>query len=304
MREKIYLSSFLVVTGVLLYLGRGLIVRSTLVTFGLTFAGTTAVAVLGMALYRVQLELRASRHELARKEAELTFALQVQQALFPRMFPSESGLDFAAVCVPARGISGDYYDVMPLPNGRVGFAIADVSGKGISAAILMSNLHAALRILSAAGYPPGEVCSQLNRHLYQITGDSRFATVFYGDWNPADRSLSYVNAGHLSPIVKGASDTQLLEPGGPPLGIFLESEHSVGEQALQAGDLMVLYSDGITEARNRLEEEFGEARLEAIITANSHKSLGQIQEQVLRAVRKWSGSELEDDMTLLLVRVR
>src|SRR5579864_4113692 len=119
MRDKLYLSAFLVGAGALLYVGRDLLERSAVVTLSLTFGGTTAAAVLGMALYRVQFELRASRHELARKQAELNFALEVQQALFPRLFPAqaESGLEFAAVCIPARGISGDYYDVIQLNGG-------------------------------------------------------------------------------------------------------------------------------------------------------------------------------------------
>src|SRR5438477_280035 len=115
MRDKIYLSTFLFGAGLLLYIGRGLLEKSAVVTWALTFSGTTAAAVLGMAFYRVQFELRASRHELARKQAELNFALEVQRALFPRRFPSITNrLEFAAVCVPARGISGDYYDVVQL----------------------------------------------------------------------------------------------------------------------------------------------------------------------------------------------
>ena len=111
-----------------------------------------------MSLYRVQLELQSSRRQLARKEAELSFALEVQQALFPRHLPESNGLEFAAVCIPARGISGDYYDVVQFPDGRLVFAIADISGKGISAAILMANVQALLRTLSETGNPPAEVC--------------------------------------------------------------------------------------------------------------------------------------------------
>lgn len=302
MREKIYLSLFLVGAGLLLYLGRGLLAKSAIITWTLAFGGTTAAAVLGMALYRVQLELRASRHELARKEAELNFALQVQQALFPRRFPVDGGLEFAAVCVPASGISGDYYDVVQMPGGRLAFAIADISGKGISAAIVMSNLQAVLRILATAGNPPGEVCSQLNRHLCQVTADSRFATFFYGDWNPGERRLSYINAGHSVPILLGSCRGQRLESGGPPLGLFPAYRHQVGEVLLQPGDMMVLYSDGITEAGARQGREFGESRLQAVVAAHAEKPLREIRQHVLESVRNWSGKEPEDDMTLLLVR--
>jgi phosphoserine phosphatase RsbU/P len=304
MRDKIYLSTFLFGAGLLLYVGRGLLERSAVVTWGLTFGGTTAAAVLGLALYRVQFELRASRHELARKEAELNFALEVQQALFPRRFPPASmGLEFAAVCVPARGISGDYYDVMQLGNGRVVFAIADISGKGISAAILMSGVQAVSRTLAEAGLPPSDVCSKLNLYLYRITDRSRFATLFYCEWNPSERRLSYVNAGHPVPIVLGLNANRALVEGGPALGIFSEATYEAGNVVLQAGDLLVFYSDGITEAGVLNEHEFGESRLAEMIATDCRKSLSEIQGRVLDAARKWSGGEQEDDMTLLLVRV-
>jgi sigma-B regulation protein RsbU (phosphoserine phosphatase) len=302
MRDRIYLVGFLLGAGLLLYLGRDLLEKSTLVTWSLTFAGTTAAGVLGLTLYRVQLELRASRHELARKEAELNFALEVQQALFPRRFPTDAGLEFAGLCVPARGISGDYYDVLRLPDGRLVFTIADISGKGISAAILMSNLHAVARTLAGAGSSPEEVCSRLNRHLYEVTSGERFATFFYAEWQRADRSLRYVNAGHNAPLLLTSLGGSRLDAGAPPLGIFPDTEFKEKRVSLQPGDLLVLYSDGVTEARNEREIEFGESRLEALAAARREAPLADIQQQVLKAVRHWAGEEVEDDMTLLVVR--
>ena len=302
MRDKVYLFGFLIGAGLLLYVGRGLLAKSVILTLVLTFAGTTAAAILGMALYRVQLELRASQRELARKEAELSFALEVQQSLFPRQFPADGGLEFSAICVPARGISGDYYDVVELPDGRVIFVVADISGKGISAAILMSNLQAVLRMVAGAGHSPRDVCAQLNRHLYHVTDATRFATFFYVEWNRIERQLTYVNAGHPIPILRGSNGGQRLMDGGPPLGLFLGTDYDVGTIALRPRDVIVLYSDGITEAGDRHGEEFGESRLEAVISAHGDKPLAEIQEQVLTAVRQWSGHEPEDDMTLLLAR--
>ncbi len=304
MRDRIYLAVFMLVAGLLLYLGRDLLQGSAVVTWGLTFGGTTAAAILGMTLYRVQLELRASRHALARKEAELNFALEVQRALFPRQFPADGGLEFDAVCLPAQGISGDYYDVLRLPNGRVVFVIADVSGKGISAAILMSNVHAVLRIVAAEGRSPGEVCAQLNRHLCQVTEAARFATFVYAEWEPQQRRLRYVNAGHNAPFLLSPGGCRRLESGGPPLGIFPESEFPAGEIGLQPADLLVFYSDGITEAGVSQGEQFGESRLEALLHAHYREPLTEIRQQVLNAARKWTGTELDDDMTLLLVRAR
>ena len=304
MKEKAYVSGVLLGAGLLLYLGRDLLTRSALLTWGLSFAGTTAVGILAMALYRVLAELRASRHELARKEAELNFAFEVQQALFPRQFPSKGGLEFAAVCLPARGISGDYYDVLQLSGGRVAFAVADISGKGISAAILMFNLHAVLRTLARTVWMPGQLCSQLNRHLYEVTQPAaKFATLFYGEWDEADRQLSYVNAGHPLPILLGSGHGRRLDRGGPPLGLFPDSEYQVGKVPLQPGDTLVVYSDGVTEAETPEGESFGEARLETLVAAHREKPLPEIQRAVLLAARDWSGKEIVDDMTLLLAKV-
>jgi phosphoserine phosphatase RsbU/P len=302
MRDKVYLFSFLVVAGLLLYAGRGLFQNSQLATWGLTFGGTTAAGVLGMTLYRVQSELRASRRELARKDAEITFAREVQEALFPRRLPKDAGLTFSCVCVPARGISGDYYDVLALPDRRLVFAIADISGKGISAAILMSNLHAVLRVFASEGRSPKEACSLINRHLYEVTEGSRFATLFYAEWRQAERRLRYVNAGHTPPMLFTPSGSTPLPPGSPPLGLFANVEIEVGETTLQPGDLLVAFSDGITEAGVGAGSEFGESRLAVLVGASREKPLQVIQAQVLEAVRAWAGPEFEDDMTLMLVR--
>lgn len=302
-REKAYLVGFLLIAGFLIYLGHDLVERSFLLSWGLTLGGAVTVAVLGLALYRFRLALAASRHELARKEAELDFALKVQQALFPNHMPSTGGLEFSTVCIPAKGISGDYYDVLELPEGRLGIAIADISGKGISAAILMANLQATLRVVASSGQPPGEVCTRLNLHLHQVTEASRFATLFYGEWHPEERCLRYVNAGHNPPLLLGPSHVQKLDCGGIPLGITLDSEFETGEALLQPGDLLVMYSDGITEAGVREGEEFGEPRLRNLLENARQKSLADIQNEILQAVRSWAGEEVEDDMTLVLVRV-
>ena len=301
-REKIYLAGFLLGAGLLLFLGRDLIQGSVVATWGLTFGGTTAVAVLGAALFRVRLELAASRRQLARKDAELSFAREVQEALFPRRMPLGAGLEFSGICIPAHGISGDYYDVLQLPDGRLVFAIADISGKGISAAIIMANLQAVLRTLATSNLAPGEICSRLNHHLLQVTDESKFATFFYADWDPCRMRLRYVNAGHHWPIFLGESQGRRLKVGGIPLGLFPEAEFQMGEVMLQPGDLLVLYSDGVTEANSSKGEEFGEDRLEASIEKYRREPLAEIQRHALEAVRLWSQGEPEDDMTLLIVR--
>ena len=302
MRDKLYLTGFLLAAGLLLYVGRGLLERSALVAGALVFAGTTAVGVLGLTLYQVQNQLRVSRRELARQEAEINFAREVQVALFPRQFPTGSGLEFSAVCVPAARISGDYYDILQMSDGRVAFAVADVSGKGLPAAILMSNLHAGLHILVEAGHSPAQLCSQLNRHLCQFTEAYRFATLFYAEWNSTERRLTYVNAGHTEPLLVGTNGNQRLATPGLPIGLFPNSEFHVATTVLAPGDLVVLYSDGITEAGVLEAEPFGDQRLEAVINTHRHRPLSEIEHEVLAAVESWSGTEPGDDMTLLLVR--
>jgi sigma-B regulation protein RsbU (phosphoserine phosphatase) len=302
-RDKLYVIGFLVGAGVLLFLGRGVLPgAAVLLTWSLTFGGTAAAAVLGVVLYRLQLQLKASRLELARREAELNIAREVQQALFPRKLPAGDGLEFSAVCLPSAGISGDYYDVLVLPGGRLVFTIADISGKGVSAAILMANLQALLRVLAPSAAEPSAVCRQLNEHLHQVTDAAKFATLFYAEWNSRERCLNYVNAGHNAPLLLGNGRFERLEQGGMPLGMFPAAKFDTGRICLKPGETLVLYSDGITEAATETGEEFGESRLEEVVKVNCGKPLAEIQAQVLQAVRKWSGSSPEDDMTLMLVR--
>jgi sigma-B regulation protein RsbU (phosphoserine phosphatase) len=302
-RDKLYVIGFLAGAGALLVLGRGVLPgAAVLLTWSLTFGATAVAAVLGVVLYRLQLQLKASQMELARKEAELNIAREVQQALFPRQLPGGSGLEFSAVCIPSAGISGDYYDVLSLPDGRLIFAIADISGKGVSAAILMANLQALLRALAPSAPEPSAVCRRLNEHLHQVTDAAKFATLFYAEWNPQERRLTYVNAGHNAPLLLGNGQCRRLELGGMPLGMFPAAEFETGWVCLKPGETLVLYSDGITESAAAGGEEFGESQLEEIVKAHCGKPLAEIQAQVLAAVRRWSGSGQEDDMTLMLVR--
>jgi len=302
-RDRVYLAGYLLLAGILLFLGRDFLQSSVVITWGLAFGGTTAAGVLFVLSNRLRLQLQASRHELARKEAELSFALEVQKALFPRQLPCNCGLEFSAVCVPARGISGDFYDVIRLREGRLAFGIADVSGKGVPAAILMANLQAMLRIFSETNSSPAELCAQLNHHLHEVTEPSRFATFFYAQWDPVRREIHYVNAGHNPPILLGSDGSQRLSTGGFPLGLFPAAIFDVGHISLQTGDILVLYSDGITEASGPKDEEFGEVRLEALVAGRRTESLKKVQEAVLEAVGRWSGKEREeDDMTLVIVR--
>ncbi|MBL8148958.1 MAG: PP2C family protein-serine/threonine phosphatase [Blastocatellia bacterium] len=301
-RDKLFLASILVGAALLFILGPRSIQSSVILKWGYAFGSTAIVVVLGTALYRLQMELQQSRLELARKEAEINFAKEVHQALFPKHLPTISGMEFSAVCIPARGISGDYYDVMQLPDGRLIFAIADISGKGISAAILVANLQAVLRVLAENCDSPAQLCARINHHLHHVTDSARFATFFYAEWDQRKRQLRYVNAGHHSPILVGSKQGKKLQEGGLPLGIMPGYDFQVGEIDLETEDLLVLYSDGITEARSKQEEDFGEERLAKLVETNKEKSPREIQELILEAIRQWSGEDQEDDMTLLIVK--
>jgi sigma-B regulation protein RsbU (phosphoserine phosphatase) len=146
------------------------------------------------------------------------------------------------------------------------------------------------------------VCRRLNEHLHQVTDAAKFATLFYAEWNPSERRLAYVNAGHNAPLLLGNGRCQRLEQGGMPLGMFPTTEFDTGRVCLNPGETLVLYSDGITEAAAADGEEFGESQLEEVVKAHCGKPLAEIQAQVLQAVRQWSGSSPEDDMTLMFVR--
>ncbi|MFQ5739725.1 MAG: PP2C family protein-serine/threonine phosphatase [Acidobacteriota bacterium] len=300
--RRLLLAGLLLPGATLVFLGHDLLQSSVLIAWALSFGGATAATILFVSLYRLQLELKASRGELAENRAELDFALQVQRTLFPVHLPQDGGLEFSAVCLPARGISGDYYDVLDLKDGRLAFALADISGKGISAAILMANLQALLRVCVHSSDSPSELCSQLNQHFHGVTEGSRFATCFYGEWHRSDQRLYYVNAGHNPPILIGGVRGLELTRGGFPLGMFPDSEFEVGQVRLEPGNLLVLYSDGVTEHESEEREQFGSARLETVIRSHQSEPLSQIRDRVLEALKSWATKGPNDDMTLVLVR--
>lgn len=302
MKDNVYLAGFLLGATALFLFGWEQLPGSEIVTWAVTFGATTSVAVLAMALYRVQMQLKESRHELARQEAEIHFARQVQLALFPRRLPECEGLEFRALCKPARGASGDYYDVITVEHRGVIFALADISGKGVSAAMLMANLQALLRNVAESALSLNRICDKLNAHLYQVTESNRFSTLFLAEWRPEESCLTYVNAGHQLPILKGSVEGLKLDTGGPPLGLFEGVTYESGEIRLEEGDLMALFSDGLTEARSDRDEEFGEDRLEELIDLHQTAELAELEKRIISAITTWSRGNLEDDMTLMLVR--
>lgn len=267
----------------------------------------TVAAQTGLALENSMLSEEIAS-EVARREIltrEMEIAREVQQRLFPQNMPPVPALEYAGHCRPAQGVGGDYYDFLALANGRLGLAIADVSGKGVPAALLMASLQASTRgQLQDESGRVAELTSNVNRLVCDASPDNRYATFFYAQFNPATRRLIYTNGGHNAPILLRGDDVIRLEAGGPPVGLFRLSQYVQEEVQLLPGDLLVLYTDGISEAENATEEEWGEDAL--IATARQCDGLAPLEtiRRIMKAADEFAaGAPQHDDMTLVIARV-
>jgi sigma-B regulation protein RsbU (phosphoserine phosphatase) len=248
-----------------------------------------------------------------RLENELSIAHEVQQQLFPHTLPEIPGIQIEAICRPARVVSGDYYDFIRISPTRLGFALADISGKGISAALLMANVQASLRsdVLryrdgQAGTHQPqidtAEIVSHLNRHLFRNTSSERYATFFFGVYDTESHRLQYTNAGHLPPIYLCDGHVRRLATGGMVVGLFSDVPFEQGEIEVAPGGLLVAYSDGLIEPENVYGEEFGTARLVDVASRLKSETPHVIAEGMVRAAEEWSGSpEQADDMTVIVL---
>ncbi len=248
----------------------------------------------------------AEREKLNR---EIEIAREVQERLFPQDLPKLQGLDYDGACRPALGVGGDYYDFIPLADGNIGIAVGDVSGKGIAAALLMASLQASLRgqaLQSNADLR--KVMANVNRLVYNATPPNRYATFFYAEYRRDTRSLTYVNAGHNPPIVlrqvDGCTQVLRLETGGPVVGLFRDAPYQQGALTLQAGDVLIGFTDGISEAMNKEEEEWGEERLLPALEGCVHQSASAMIPTVMaEADRFVDGAPQHDDMTLIVMKL-
>jgi phosphoserine phosphatase RsbU/P len=250
--------------------------------------------------------------EKERLETELEIAREVQNQLYPKQMPPTKGLRLTVECDPARMVSGDYYDYQVIPPGRVAFAIGDVAGKGISAALLMATLQAALRAqvnqyaesgASGEALDAAELVGKLNRQLYANTAPEKYATFFFALYDSATQVLTYTNAGHLPPLLIRNGVATPLEVNGTVVGAFPLSKYEESKLQMQPGDLLACYTDGITEPENAYGEMFGEQRLTEMLIKNAHQDSLAIIRTVMEAVKSWTGTpELQDDMTLLVAR--
>jgi sigma-B regulation protein RsbU (phosphoserine phosphatase) len=239
-----------------------------------------------------------------RRKSELEIAAAVQQKLFPGDPPRLATLECAAQCLAAREVGGDYYDFLPAGGSHEVFLLADVSGKGVPAALLMANLQAAFRSQAAEALcAPAALLTGINRHFFQSTGAERFATLFYGLYDDRARRLRYVNCAHNAPLLLRRSGAlERLDATALMLGAFEQWNCSVDEVMLESGDVLVIYSDGVTEAASASGDEFGEARLERVVRSRQGQAAAQAVDAILGAVAAFSSGPRSDDVTVMALR--
>jgi len=261
----------------------------------------------GLAIENSRL-LSSLAEEAARRERfnrELEIAREVQERLFPQSYPSIPGLDCAGHCRPAQGVGGDYYDFVALPEGRLGIAVGDVSGKGISAALLMASLRASLRGQTLGG--PEDLAAlmrNVNALLYEASAANRYATFFYAQYDPRDRTLAFVNAGHNPPVVLRGEEVLRLEADGPVVGLLPQATYGQSSLVLLPGDILLAYTDGISEAMTMEDEEWGEERMIAAAQACRAMPAGQMIGRIIAEADAFTaGAPQHDDMTLVVVKL-
>jgi serine phosphatase RsbU (regulator of sigma subunit)/predicted enzyme related to lactoylglutathione lyase len=254
---------------------------------------------------QAQRQAAAEKLEAERRAAqELEFAKEVQARLFPQSQPACGTLDYAGICIQALQVGGDYYDFLDLGRGKLGLVVGDIAGKGMAAALLMANLQANLRSQYAAALDQPELLLRsVNQLFYENTGDSAYATLFFAEYDGQTERLRYVNCGHLPALLLRADDTCIrLGSTCTVLGLFKEWDCSLGEDVFRAGDTLVLYTDGVTEAFNEADEEFGEKRLIAALRRHRHHSSKDLLASIVDEVRQFSPHEQHDDITLIVAK--
>lgn len=255
---------------------------------------------------------RERRADQERFQREMDLARQVQECLLPQVLPLMKTLECAAICKPALSVGGDYYDFIQLDSNKLVIVVADVSGKGISSALLMSNLQAMLRShVFLRQDAIDSLTVDMNRLLYFSTGQSRYATFFCALYDESAMTMTYVNAGHNPPFLFREAPTPSADPEilrlkgtGTVLGLFQQGEYRKVTMQLQPGDVLCFFTDGVTEARNTKEEEFGEENLSNLIATNLHLRAKSLADLILESVNKFAGQAMQhDDLTVILLKV-
>ena len=258
---------------------------------------------------RLELRNRELQHAIdqetarrARQEQELEQAREIQQSLMPKEIPQVPGFQIDGVWEPARVVGGDYFDVIRLSETKLGICIADVVGKGVSAALLMANVQATVRAFAQQSASPAALCTRVNSVLSASIGTGKFVTFFYAVLDGQNRSLHYTNAGHLLPIlIRSDRAKRELQNGGAVLGVFPDWKYEDSYLQLVPGDRLLLFTDGITEAGPDDDEEFGEERLVASALECMTKSAGEVKERILSDAKKFCNQQLRDDATMIVI---
>lgn len=293
----------------------GLYVAGGRANFGhlLTNLVINSSAALGLVASMVILWLRFPDYVRGKQlEQQTELARRVQRDLLPAPDVHLEALEFAAGCTPAWQVGGDFYDVYAEESGRIGLAVGDVSGKGLPASVVAGLLLGAVRFTPwLAGPAAHEAATQrLNELLRTRTAPERFASLFWCYYEPGSGRLCYVNAGHVPPLIirrkpDGTREIELLEDGGPLLGVLKDPQYRQGSVPIASGDLLVVYSDGVVEAQDPSGSDFGLERLKSAILENADRSCAQIRDEILRRLETFIGrSEAQDDLTLAVARVR
>jgi sigma-B regulation protein RsbU (phosphoserine phosphatase) len=247
---------------------------------------------------------RERRQRVDDDRREMDEARRIQRKLLPTVLPQVDGCEVASQWRPASGVGGDCFDLIPFGASRLGVCIADVVGKGIPAALLMSNLQAAVRAFATEAAQPAELCQQVNRILCGNIAEGRFISFFYGRLDTSLGLFTYANAGHYLPIVAHENgSTDRLSHGGPVLGVFSDAVYEQGQVSVTSGDRIVLFTDGVTEARNEADEEYGEDRLLSSILEHRACSAPALEARLSRAVASFANDALHDDATLIVVAI-
>ncbi len=242
------------------------------------------------------------RTELRREREELEDARAVGEALLPQTIPQVPGLEIATTSQSVRTLGGDYFDVLDLGNGKLGICIADVIGKGVPAALLMSNVQATVRTLATDAITPADLASRVNLSVHRNTTPGKFVTFCYCVVDTNSHQITYTDAGHCPPILVKANGTVVrLDAGGAVLGVLPEWKYEQATVSLDPGDRLVLFTDGITEAANAREEEFGEERLAQLISALRDRGAYELKNRILQTVASFTAGRAQDDATLVVI---
>lgn len=243
-------------------------------------------------------------HQLRQQEREISEARTIQEGFLPKDIPQLAGYEIAGTWQPARTVGGDYFDFLAFGGEMLGLCIGDVAGKGMPAAMLMSNLQAGVRGMASPELAPEILCERLNSLVCRNIANDRFITFFYAQLDGGARRLRYVNAGHNAPIVFHRDGTyDRLQEGGGVLGVFQLQTFAAGTKDLQAGDRVVLFTDGVTEASDAENEEYGEARLLRLLEDNQGASAVELQRKILTSAGEFCRGQWHDDATLMVIAV-